>query len=190
MTKTRPILHVIHGALSITLVLLSGSGSPCLAQDYECDWNVVGIAGGDMSSTNYRCGSTVGQTAAGQLTGAAYWALIGFWQVEDQVGIREAAEKPVGEAIQTRLHVPAPNPFGSRVAIRYSLAAPGPASLQVYDRIGRLVRSWAVSRGPSAVSSVTWDGRDARGRLLANGIYFCRMNAGDYQGTHKLVLQQ
>ena len=172
--------------LLMALVALAGIGTA----QYKCDWNVVGIAGGDMSSTAYRCGSTVGQTAAGHLTGAAYWALIGFWQVEDQVGIREAAEKPSGDTIQTRLHAPAPNPFGSRVAIRYSLAAPGPVALQIYDRVGRLVRDFAVAGAARGIYSATWDGRDARGRLLANGVYFCRMTAEEYQGTQKLVLQR
>jgi len=35
-----------------------------------------------MSSSAYKCGATAGQTAAGQITGANYWALIGFWQPE------------------------------------------------------------------------------------------------------------
>jgi hypothetical protein len=43
-------------------------GSICLAENSRCDWNVVGIAGGDMTGV-YRCGSTVGQTAAGLITG-------------------------------------------------------------------------------------------------------------------------
>jgi len=40
-------------------------GSVCLAQNYRCDWSVVGIAGGVMSSSTYKCGATAGQTAAG-----------------------------------------------------------------------------------------------------------------------------
>ena len=43
-------------------------GSIGLAQTYRFDWNVVGIAGGEMTGA-YRCGSTVGHTAAGLTTG-------------------------------------------------------------------------------------------------------------------------
>ena len=74
--------------------------------------------------------------------------------------------------------------------MRYSLATDEPAMLQVYDRVGRLVRSWAGSRRPSAVSSITWDGRDAHGRGLANGVYFLKLSAGDYRQTEKLVMQR
>ena len=64
-------------------------GSICLAQNYRCGWNVVGIAGGEMTGV-YKCGSTVGQTAVGLVTGSNYWALIGFWQPEGQVARRAA----------------------------------------------------------------------------------------------------
>jgi hypothetical protein len=38
--------------------------------------------------------------------------------------------------------------------------------------------------------SVTWDGRDARGRLLGSGVYFVRLKTGDHSATEKLVLQR
>ena len=164
-------------------------GSLLFGQNYRCDWSVNGIGGGDMSSAAYRCGSTAGQTAAGQLTGTAYWALIGFWQTDMQVGIREEARSEAGSLV-TRLYAPQPNPFRSRATIRYSLATAEPAALCLYDQTGRLVRSWAVSRGPSAVSSVVWDCRDTHGRTLANGVYFCRLVAGDTRQTEKLVMQK
>jgi hypothetical protein len=47
-----------------------------------------------------------------------------------------------------------------------------------------------VSHEPSATSFVTWDGRDAHGRGLANGVYFLQLSAGDYRQTEKLVLQR
>jgi len=62
--------------------------------------------------------------------------------------------------------------------------------LELLDRIGRQVRSWAAKRRPPAVSLVTWDGRDVRGKLLANGVYFLKLTAGDYRQTEKLVMQR
>ena len=85
-------------------------GSICLAQNYRCYWSVTGIGGGDMTGTAYKCGSTAGQTAAGLITGSNYWALIGFWLPEGQTGIREAAQWPSGQVVETRLYALAPNP--------------------------------------------------------------------------------
>ena len=161
---------------ALILGVLGGS-SFAVAQTYKCDWAVNGIAGGGMSGAAYRAGATAGQTAAGQLTGAQYHAFIGFWQADMQVGVKEVAQWPGGLVKETRLHAPAPNPFTRSVAIRYSLAAPGSASLRIYDQSGRVVREFAVGV-KHGTHSVRWDGRDAQGRLLANGVYFCRLVVG------------
>ncbi|MEO0078613.1 MAG: T9SS type A sorting domain-containing protein [candidate division WOR-3 bacterium] len=173
-----------------TAVVLFGilGGSLCLAQNYRCDWSVVGIGGTDMSSSAYRCGSTVGQTAVGLLTSSAHQAFIGFWQIEGQVGIQEAVRSPSGEGLQTRLYQPVPNPARSQVAIRYSLAADGPASLALHDMTGRVVHKLLASGGRRGVYSVTLNRTDDRGRKLGNGVYFLKFSAGEYRQTEKLVL--
>jgi len=164
------------------------AGSFSFAQDYRCDWSVVGMGGGEMASSEYRCFATAGQTAAGFMTCKDYWALVGFWLPEGRTGAQEGA--PGQGPLATRLYSPQPNPFRGGTVIRYSLATDVPAKLEVFDRVGRQVRSWAVSRRPSAVSQVTWDGRDAHGRGLANGVYFLKFTAGDYRQTEKLVMQR
>jgi len=171
-------------------------GSFTFAQQYRCDWSVVGMGGGEMASSEYRCFATAGQTAAGFMTCPDYWALIGFWLPQGQEGIE--GKWTNGQVVKTKLYSPFPVPFSRTVTIRYSLASDVPAMLEVFDRIGRQVRSWAVQRPtwasshrrPSAVSQLTWDGRDAHGRGLANGVYFLKFTAGSYQQTEKLVMQR
>jgi len=171
------VLCVLYGCLTF-------------AQNYKCDWSVVGIGGGEVSSSAYKCGATVGQTAAGPITGSNYWALIGFWQTEGQTGVREAAKWSSGPVVETRLYAPQPNPFRTRLAIRYSLCATGRASVRVCDLAGRVVRTLVNSEQQPGRYSVTWNGTDDRGRELARGVYFCRFTAGDYHSTEKLVLQR
>jgi hypothetical protein len=79
--------------------------SVSVAQNYKCDWSVNGIGGGDMTGS-HKCGSTVGQTAAGQIIGTSYWALIGFWQTEGQTGVREQAYSPNQGPLVTHLSTP------------------------------------------------------------------------------------
>jgi len=160
-----------------------------VAQKYKCDWRVNGIAGGDMTGA-YKCGATAGQTAAGQLTGPDYWALIGYWQSEGQTGVREQAYSSNQGPLVTRLYAPRPNPFRSALAIRYSLSATGRASVRICDLAGRVVRTLFNSEQQPGRYSVTWNGADDRGRELARGIYFCRFTAGDHRATEKLVLQR
>jgi hypothetical protein len=160
-----------------------------VGQNYRCDWSVNGIGGGEMTSAAYRCGSTAGQTAAGQITGSNYWALIGFWQTEGQTGVREA-QWSSGQVLKTRLYQPQPNPARARIAIRYTLDSQRQTLLQVHDLAGRVVRTLCASSMKRGAYSVTWDGRDQVGRSLANGVYFCRFSAGNYRATEKLVLQK
>jgi len=165
-------------------------GSICLAQNYRCDWSVNGIGGGDMTGSSYQCGSTVGQTASGLITGSNYWALIGFWQPEGQVGVREQAYSPNQGPLATHLYSPFPTPAVRSVTIRYSLAGEGRATLRVHDLTGRVVRTLANGVMRPGRYNVNWSGTDDRGRELARGVYFCRFTAGDYRATEKLVLQR
>src|SRR5512136_1912051 len=97
---------------------------------YRCDWSVVGIGGGEMSSSAYKCGATAGQTAAGFITGSDFRALVGFWLPEGQVGIQEADEWSGGQVLKTRLYAPQPNPTRQQATIRYALDATRQAMLQ------------------------------------------------------------
>jgi hypothetical protein len=174
--------------LRILCVLCVLCGSLALAQNCKCDWSVVGSGGGGMAGT-YMCGATVGQIAAGPITGANYWALIGFWQPEGQTGVIEA-QWSSGQVLKTRLDRPMPNPARARVAIRYTLDATRQTFLQVHDLTGRVVKTLCASSMQRGAYSVTWDGRDQAGRSLAHGVYFVRLTAGDYRATEKVVLQK
>jgi len=174
--------------ITTALLVLVAAAS---AQNYRCDWNVFAIGGGEMAGGNYKCGSTVGQTAVGLVTASNYWAYIGFWGPEwGQPGVQEQAYSPNPGPLVTRLYVPQPNPFRTRLAIRYSLAAEGSVTLRVHDLAGRVVRTLCASSMKRGAYCVTWNGADDRGRELARGVYFCRFTAGDYHATEKLVLQR
>jgi hypothetical protein len=176
--------------IAASLLCLGVLGLPaCLAQNYKCDWSVVGIGGGDMAGGSYKCPGTVGQTAAGLITGPNYWVLIGFWQPELGTGVREHAYSSSGP-LATRLYAPQPNPFRSALAIRYSLATEGRVTLRVHDLTGRVVRTLADGVMRHGRYNVNWNGADDRGRELARGVYFCRFTAGDHCATEKLVLQR
>jgi YVTN family beta-propeller protein len=59
------------------------------------------------------------------------------------------------------------------------IAAGGPAEIALFDMRGRLVRvldrSGAAAAGGAAIP---WDGRDATGRLVPNGVYVARLRGG------------
>ncbi|MBN2536856.1 hypothetical protein JXB37_01110 [candidate division WOR-3 bacterium] len=70
--------------------------------------------------------------------------------------------------------VAAPNPFREKTTINFQPTARGPEAVTIFDAAGRQVRVLAVSRQPSAVGSVSWDGTDDRGRRAPPGVYLAR----------------
>jgi hypothetical protein len=168
--------------------LLGVAVAVATAQNYKCDWSVVGIGGNVMSSPSFQVHSTAGQTAAGFITGPNYWALIGYWLPEEQVGVREPAHGQSHGPLVTRLYTPQPNPFRAALVIRYSLAVEGRVTLRVHDLTGRTVRALANGVMRPGRYSLSWNGTDDRGRELARGVYFCRFTTEDYREVKKLLL--
>jgi hypothetical protein len=83
-----------------------------------------------------------------------------------------------------------PNPFrGSRAtAIRYSLAKKSSVTLDILDVPGRVVRTLVSGTKDPGEYTATFDGRDSRGARLASGVYFCRLRAGDFESTRKMLM--
>ncbi len=76
------------------------------------------------------------------------------------------------------LATPWPNPIAAAATLHFRLPAEGPARLSVHDVSGREVAVVQSGRLEAGGHSARWDGRDARGREVGNGIYFFRLEAG------------
>jgi hypothetical protein len=81
-----------------------------------------------------------------------------------------------------------PNPFNPETVIRFTIPKPARAVLSVHDLAGRRVA--VLSDGPreAGVFSVSWGGNDDGGRPVASGVYFVRLQAGEYAATRKVSL--
>jgi hypothetical protein len=88
-----------------------------------------------------------------------------------------------------RLEQNRPNPFNSSTRLDYAVTATTPVRLVVYDMLGREVALLFDGVKSPGVYSADWNGRDDRGAILPNGIYFCRLHAGANPVlTRKLVI--
>jgi hypothetical protein len=81
-----------------------------------------------------------------------------------------------------------PNPFNLQTTITYEVAQTGPVRLSIYALTGQSMRTIVDGKRPVGTYSVVWDGTDDTGQTIASGVYFCRMFAGDYSATRKLLL--
>jgi hypothetical protein len=100
-------------------------------------------------------------------------------------------ETGIGDDLPTSLALRqnAPNPFSGRTTVRYDIPQDGlSAKIEVFDVSGRRVRVLVDGQQTAGAKSVAWDGRDERGLVVASGVYYCRMTAGDYGRSIKLLL--
>lgn len=81
-----------------------------------------------------------------------------------------------------------PNPFASTTTITYSLLAPTRVALSIYDIRGALVRRLESGMASAGQHRVTWDGRDDRSHKMASGVYFCRLEAGDFREARRMTI--
>jgi hypothetical protein len=80
-----------------------------------------------------------------------------------------------------------PNPFNAGTVIRFDLKDASDWALTVYNITGQVVKTFSGHDEASQVS-VQWDGKDNSGQTAASGVYFYRVNAGDYTAVKKMTL--
>ncbi|MFC1799572.1 FlgD immunoglobulin-like domain containing protein [Candidatus Eisenbacteria bacterium] len=81
-----------------------------------------------------------------------------------------------------------PNPFGAKTAIRFHLPQQTHVTLSVFSVEGCLVKTLAQNTFPGGRHTVEWAGDDNTGESLSSGIYFIRMDAGDFRQTRKMMI--
>ena len=80
-----------------------------------------------------------------------------------------------------------PNPFNGTTSISYSVADRCRVELAIYDPAGHVIRVLERTERAAGRYSATWNGKDDSGRGVASGMYFCRIKAGKFNQTRKIV---
>jgi hypothetical protein len=146
------------------------------------------IAVGDMISPD---GVTIQDTLGNPTTNSII--ITGSF---NPVGVEEEENSDFGMwNAEFRLNQNNPNPFYSSTLISYTLPGirvqrPGvsgqnniPVRLEVYDITGRLVETLVDKGQEPGIYQVEWDGKDH-----SSGVYFYRLQAGDFISTKRLIL--
>lgn len=82
-----------------------------------------------------------------------------------------------------------PNPFNPVTTIKYQVPRPGAnVSISIYNVRGQLVRRLVNGFRTPGDYSVTWEGENDRGAVVASGVYFLRMVSNEFGQTKKIIL--
>jgi len=81
-----------------------------------------------------------------------------------------------------------PNPFNPSTMIQYALPQDAEVNLLIYNVLGQKVKTLVSEFQTAGFKSVEWDGTDERGSVVATGIYFFKLKAGEFVQTKKMVM--
>ncbi|MGA9115266.1 MAG: T9SS type A sorting domain-containing protein [Bacteroidota bacterium] len=81
-----------------------------------------------------------------------------------------------------------PNPFNPSTTIRFSIHVPTRTLLEVFDLLGRRIRTLYDETALPGTISVEWDGTNEAGHPQASGVYLYRVEADGYRESRKMLL--
>jgi len=100
------------------------------------------------------------------------------------------------DSVISRIYIPKefslmqnyPNPFNPKTNIRFTLPSDSFVKLFIYDINGRVVNEIIHSNMVSGYYTTVWDGTNTIGAQVGSGVYFCRIQAGEFSSSQKLIL--
>jgi FlgD Ig-like domain len=103
---------------------------------------------------------------------------------EDAIASLESSTVPTRTALVGNY----PNPFNPSTSIQYDLKEDSFVEVQVFDLLGRLVKTLVSQPHLAGRHSVIWDGINSAGSAVPSGTYVYRLKAGDFVQSNTLVL--
>jgi len=67
---------------------------------------------------------------------------------------------------------PFPNPFNSSCRISFIVNKPGPVSINIYDVLGKIIKSETIYSSGAGTEEYTWDGSGDLNKQVASSVYF------------------
>jgi hypothetical protein len=112
-------------------------------------------------------------------------SLRSYLSEEDYGRFMALVKGEVGLPVEYGLAQNYPNPFNPATSIAYSVAGYVHTTLKVYNVLGQELVTLVHEVQEPGQYSVTWDASD-----VASGVYFYRLDAGDYSATRRMVLMK
>ncbi len=90
--------------------------------------------------------------------------------------------------LKTLLKTAYPNPFNPSTTISYEVSTPAYVVLEIFNVKGEKIRTLKSAEHQPGLYHTVWNGKDASNRNCGTGVYFCKLQAGSYTKTNKLMM--
>ena len=170
---------------SIRWVLISGShtttsGNPCTPNGI---WDYTFTGPGDTFIFQFDTTGTFPYYC--DFHGCTFYNMIGTVNVQG-VGVEEET-KSGKSGSKFEILRSQPNPFRSFTEIRYSTSERTHVKIEIFDLVGKRVRTLVNSREDAGQKQIHWDGKDESQHQVNTGIYFIRFETPNFKSVRKLV---
>lgn len=81
-----------------------------------------------------------------------------------------------------------PNPFNPQTTISFSLAEPGYTTIEIYNILGQKISTLMDEYKQAGNNTIIWNGTNKAGEQVASGVYFYRLQSGDFTDSKKMLL--
>ncbi|MFP4458516.1 MAG: T9SS type A sorting domain-containing protein [Candidatus Zixiibacteriota bacterium] len=81
-----------------------------------------------------------------------------------------------------------PNPFNASTKISFAIAEDCKTELSIYDIDGKLVKKLVDNELAAGEYNIRWNGLDERNNTVPTGVYFYKLQAGNYSNTKRMML--
>ena len=101
----------------------------------------------------------------------------------------------LGQIKRNQLFQNYPNPFNPETWIPYQLASPAYVSISIRTEDGKLIRTLDLGDKPVGIyqdraNAAFWDGKNENGEIIASGVYFYTLTAGEFTATRKMLIRK
>lgn len=188
MPRPRPRVAPFWLATPILIVLLLSTGPPDRAASQTDSYQLLSsvFSGGGnpaWGGGHWSVGSLGQPSPIGISTGRTTLLHSGFWSPSQR-----ATDTPDLPRLTTRLQQNAPNPFNPATRIDYQLAHEEFVSVEVFNLQGRRIQVLVRERQKAGEHHVMWYGRDEFGGEVASGVYFYRLQVGQFRDVKRMLL--
>ena len=101
------------------------------------------------------------------------------------VGIEKGEQDKIQQ--EFKLYQSYPNPFNPSTTLSYSLPTTSNVKLEIYDVMGRMIKSFTTNTQSSGKHKFVWDGTNSKGVRVSSGIYIYRFEATSLETNEHFI---
>lgn len=143
-----------------------------------------------LETSNYKLSSSLGQSITGVQSDGDTILYTGFWNPwvikMTPVEWEEVDQAELPKEFGLRQNYP--NPFNPATIIEYALPKTSEVKIQIYNILGQKMSTLVNEPQEPGYKMIHWDGKDDSGKEVSSGVYFYRIEAGNFVKCKKMIL--